>query len=1158
MKRFFIVLTVLVFAASLTAQVRTGNIYGKITDEEGNALPGVSVVLTGPQMAALSTVTTAAGIYRFPSVPPGNQYEIAAELTGFKKATRTNIIVAIGGNAQINLTLEVGTLEEQITVVAQTPIVDTKKTVVGQNIDKEAMQSLPTARDPWVVLQLAPAVMVDRENVGGNESGQQSGFIARGDTSASRYSGNQGANNIWSVDGIDITDPAAMGGSALYYDFDMFEELQITTGGAADVSVQSGGIALNMVTRRGGNRMSLAGRFYLTDGFFQSTNMTDELRAQGILDTNKIQNIKDFGFNAGGPIIKDKLWWWGAYGVQDIFVWTLPSRTGLGTYTPAAQDKSLLNNYNFKLNAQLLANNRFEALITSGAKEKFGRNAGPSKPEGDHQTGKYYWGSPIIKLQDEHVFGNNFYVSLKYSFNDAGFGWRPIVDEAVEFPIVYDDTQDKYVPYTSGMNASWGSYGVSRPRSNYQLQGTYFNDTFLGLSHEIKFGTEYSHKVQQVKAGGSGNIQGFDITRNYNSTALDVDADGERTVAEMEGWQRVVLYRRSASYSIAQQWAAYIQDTIVKGNFTLSLGLRFDKQWPGGGAYFRDAVLPGTSAWDAVFSGTVSGLLDPLLPDISVDAVKGIPLIVEGEDRAYQWNTFSPRIGLTWDISGDGKTVAKLALSQYGDIMGVGWRQATPYGTGGGIRLWWKDDVTPNNLVDWNEVYWAYSSAMPVGTRYVPYRLWEDANGTLTAEAQAALAGGTVSDAYRYGNYYSYDFTDPGAPPDYTNITTYFLNRGAQTSSRTREILLTLEREILPDLSASISFSYRKFDKDQIGMTYYPAEHANEYIDPDTGENLVWGDQTPYDIIIDPRNPPEGCEYVQAGTIPDTYYIGGTFTGNSTDGYTWSENLAYEVGDPRRGTMYNSGEAGGKPFYLPGPDWPTVTTRYSVIRNSDNYFTYTGVDLVLNKRLSNKWFANASFTWQAQRAYWGTDYFNDTMKWAFDGKPYGDWGGSASGKQAALMYTRWMVKFQGLYQLPWGFDISGTFNAREGWSVPAYFTLDYVDAPNYSAGHSQTIYHYEQTRDKLPTFYNITARIQKRINIGQSGRLYLMADVMNLLNSNMAIRSYSNNYGTIRLRNIGGDPTDQQQYYSSYYNYTGLLNEILNPRIWRFGVRFEF
>jgi hypothetical protein len=1135
MKKFLVILSVLVFAAALTAQVRTGNIYGKITDTEGNPLPGVSVTLKGSQIAPMTTVTGATGVYRFVSLGPGLAYEIAAELTGFKKSTKTGIIVQVASNVPIDLILEVGTLEEQITVVALSPIVDTKKTTVGQNIDKEAMQSLPTARDPWVMVQLAPAVMVDRENVGGNESGQQSGFIGKGDTSGARISGNQGANNIWSVDGIDITDPAALGGSALYYDFDMFEELNVTTGGAADVSIQTGGIALNMVTRRGGNRMSLAGRFYLTDNFFQTTNLTDDLIARGVLDTNKIQQIKDFGFNVGGPIIKDKLWFWGAYGVQDIFSWTIPSRPissgGVALpIVPAAENKALLNNYNFKLNAQILANNRFEALVTSGAKEAFGRNASAEKPGGDHQTGKYHWGSPIVKLQDEHVFGNNFYLSLKYSFNDAGFGWRPIPDEGLLYPITYSQTQGRYVPYNSASKMSWGSYGVERPRNNYQLQATYFNDTFLNVSHEVKVGAEYSHKTQGFL---TGNLQGYDVYREYSSVQLDTNASGTRDVAEMLGWQQVRLYRRSAGLSVAQQWAAYVQDTIVKGNFTLSLGLRFDKQWPGGGAYTRDAVFGGTQAWDTVFDTAVTANLDTRLPDVDVKAVSGIAQIVTGEPRPYQWNTFSPRIGLTWDVTGDGKTVAKLALSQYGDIMGVGWSSATPFGTGGGLRYWWNDGngVTPNKdgKMQFNEMYWAYSDRQAAGTRYVPYRVYDDA-GNLSVTATAMLAGGYDSDAYVAGGYYSYDFLNPDAEPDYTRgITTYYQNRAAQSSSRTREILLTLERELLPDFSVAVNLTYRRFDKDQISLTYYPAEHAADY-------PLYTGPE-----VIDPRTPPAGGWYVEAGTIPDTYIIGGT----------WA--LVGGVYVNTGGTTYSSGDAAGRPYYLPGPNVPTTSTRFSLVRKADNYYDYYGVDFVFNKRLSNKWMMNASVTLQDQKTHWGTDFFNPTNQWAFDGKSYGDWGGGASGKTSVLMYTRWMVKLSGLYQLPWGFNVSGTFNAREGWKIPNYFNLYDEGAPNYAAGTGVRIDKQNDLLDSMPTFYNITFRIEKKINVG-AGRLYFMADVMNLLNSNMGIRGYSKYDGDARYRS--GTVVEQQTSYT--YPFNGLWNEVLNPRIWRFGARFEF
>jgi len=1165
MKKAIIVFAVLVLSMSLMAQQRAGTVYGKVLDAEKNPLPGVTVTLNGPAMAPLTTVTGETGQYRFPSIPPGKEYIILAELQGFKTVRQPSIVVTIGASTEIDVTMEVGKLEEQITVTASSPVVDTKKTTVSTNFNNEEMQSLPTARDPWVVMQMAPAIMLDRENIGGNESGQQSTFLAKGDMANNGYAG---SNNIWSVDGIDITDPAAQGGSALYYDFDMFEEMNITTGGAADVTVQTGGIALNMVTRRGGNKMSLAGRFYLTDNFFQSENLTPELKAQGILNTNKIQQIKDYGFNAGGPLLKDKVWWWGAYGVQDIFVYTVY----------ATQDKTLLNNYNFKINAQLLANNRFEALVTSGAKEKFGRNASVSKPEGDHQQGKYHWGSPIIKLQDEHVFGNNLYLSLKYSFNDAGFGWKPMVDEALANPQVYDNTTAKYVPFGFGFTAtSWGSYAASRPRNNYQLNGTYFNDTFLGLSHEIKVGAEYSHKVA---AHHWGTFQGYSVTKNYNTAALDTNKDGTRAAAEMvgSGWQRLNWWRDGRDNGVADQYAFYLQDTITKGNFTATLGLRYDKQQGSQGAVTYGAgqsIAANPVVW-SIFDSTVTTQMDTILPGVSADPVKANPQILGGGNSPYEWNNWSPRLGITWDISGDGKTVAKLALSQYGDVMGTGYASGSPQGTGGSSNFWWMDGGygqnnsgawvrtgTPDGKVTLDELYWMYSSTttIPGAVRYQPYQVFP--SGSFNSVISADLvANGYNSDPYKAGNVGGYDWNNKTFL-DYSNITWWVDKKSTQSSTRTSEILMTLEREIIPDFAVAITGSYRKYDNNDIGMTYYPAEVNGEptmydgMIDPG-GLDLT-------DLIIDPGNPPSnGPWYVEAGTQPSSIFVNFPLTNPadpaSAPVYPWGTQDATNVEIVQTGpttyvqqVTYGTAGAAGRPFYLPASYYPITGTPYSVTRKGTNYTTYMGIDFVLTKRLSNKWFMNASFTWQDQKSYWGSDYFNPTDKWAYDGQPFGNWGGGASGKVAVLMYTTWMAKLSGLYQLPYGFDISGTINAREGWKIPHWYDLEIdPDAAPNSAYYGTSPSIQTDVTDSLPTFINVTLRLEKRVNVG-AGRLYFMADVFNLFNAATVNRAYNAYMGWTQWSGTGQAQIDQAPN-TTYRRY----NEILNPRVWRFGMRFEF
>jgi hypothetical protein len=1142
--RLLAILVALLLAGPVSAQVRGGNIYGKILDQERNPLAGVSVVLSGPQMAPLSTVTTGAGIYRFPAIPPGGDYALKADLAGFKTVSKGPIIVAIGANVEIDLTLEAGRIEEQVVVTALTPVVDPKKTTLATTFAKDLIQSLPTARDPWVVLQMAPAIMIDRENVGGNESGQQSVIIAKGDMAGGPVfatGGLTGWNNLYLFDGVDVTDPVSIGYSSHYYDFDAFEELTITSGGAADVTVQTGGVALNMVTRRGGNAMGLAGRFYLTDNFFQAENLTPALQRNGIVNTNKIQQIKDFGFNAGGPVIKDRLWWWGAYGVQDIFVYTV-----YGT-----KNQTLLNNYNFKLNAQLLPNNRLEASVMVSAKENYGRNASAAKPEGSLQQGRYHWGNPLLLVQDEQSFGNRLYLAVKYSRNDTGMTHRPTTDPARAMPVVYDQTAAKYVPFGYGFTApSYNSYLGAGLRGNYQILGSYFNDTFLGLSQEIKAGAEYTRRTAQERFG---NFQGFDIGTNYNTAALDTDRDGSRTAAEMvgSGWQRINWYRNSGYIGVADQFAVYIQDTVTKGRLTATLGLRYDKQVPGLGAYTFAAgpeASANPSSW-SIFDAAVQSRMSEILPSVSIKKVGGNPYLLGGGLHPYRWNTWSPRIGLTWDIGGNGRTIAKLALSQYGDVMAGGFDTIFPVGTGGSANFWWMDGGygqrgdgswgrlgAADGRVTLDELFWMHNSTLPAGARYVPYPVF-DGSGGINATTLADLgANGYGSDPYLAGNLSGYAWNDKTAL-DYAVPSFWTARAGDQASTRTREVLLTLEREILPDFIGSISGTYRRYDRFDQFLTYYPESVYAGAVDPN-GMPLAG-------LIIDPRHPPaDGPWYVEAGTIPSSIII--TYPENP-DGsalYPWGG-----AGD----VTYSTGEAGGRPYYLPASYYPATGSPYSLLRKGGSFSDYLGLDVVFSKRLSKRWFGNASFTLQQQRYYWGDDQLDPTNKWVFDGRPFAQLGGSMSGKVAVAMYTRWMAKLSGLYQLPWGFDISGTVNAREGWKIPHYFTMELGagEVPN-PAFTSATIYTQNISVDALPTFVNVTLRLEKRIPVG-TGRLYLTADVFNLFNSSVANRAYDAYMGDTIWSGTPGTQVDNS-YNATYRR----LSEVLNPRILRLGARFEF
>ena len=208
---------------SAVAQQQTGEIYGRAADNSGAVLPGVTVTVAGPALIQPRVaVTSETGTYRVPELPIGT-YSVTFELAGFRTMNLQDIRVTIGFRAQVNGNMELSTVQETVTVTGASPLVDTRETGTSSTFDLETMQNIPSARDPWVMLERTPGIFMDRANVGGNQSGQQSGYISRGATTT---------NNKWSIDGVDITDMAATGASPIYYDFDMLEEMQVTTGGA--------------------------------------------------------------------------------------------------------------------------------------------------------------------------------------------------------------------------------------------------------------------------------------------------------------------------------------------------------------------------------------------------------------------------------------------------------------------------------------------------------------------------------------------------------------------------------------------------------------------------------------------------------------------------------------------------------------------------------------------------------------------------------------------------------------------------------------------------------------------------------------------------------------------------------------------------------------
>src|SRR3954462_1824534 len=241
----------------LFAQMQYGSVSGRAYDKSQAVLPGVTVTLAG-NGAPQTFVTDPQGQFRFLNLSAG-RYTLSGELGGMGKVTHTKVEVTVGNNTEVDLTLS-PTVSESLTVTAASPIIDRRQNGTAVNLQEIELKEVPSARDPWVMLQSVPGVLVDRVNVGGNKSGQQSYFVGKG------VERNQTA---WNLDGVAVTDMAATGTSTFYYDFDSFDELQVTTGGS-DPSVRTPGVHLNMVTKRGSNELNGSARFFLTDKDYQA------------------------------------------------------------------------------------------------------------------------------------------------------------------------------------------------------------------------------------------------------------------------------------------------------------------------------------------------------------------------------------------------------------------------------------------------------------------------------------------------------------------------------------------------------------------------------------------------------------------------------------------------------------------------------------------------------------------------------------------------------------------------------------------------------------------------------------------------------------------------------------------------------------------------
>lgn len=604
MRRFTLTLVcacILLVPALATGQTAVGEIFGRVTDESGAVLPGVTVTLESSALIQrMSTVTSARGSFQLPSLPLGT-YSVIFEMSGFSRMVREGVRVETGFSAEVNAKLKVSSVQETVTVSGEAPIIDTKSQTLSATFTREMLENIPSARDPWVIIEQVPGMVMDRQNVGGNQSGQQSSFLAHGSAT----------NQVWNMDGGGVTDMAA-DSSPGYYDFDSFEEIQVTTGGG-DASLDTGGIAINLVTKSGSNRFRGTTRFFIADRGLNATNSNADIQRQGGGAGNPLDNVQDYGIEMGGPIKKDKAWFWGSASRNDIKVGVVgflrQGCTDPNNLDCLETDVTNLKNYNGKINYQWTKKHKSAFSVQWGDKYRGSRGAS-STTRIDATTRQSAPGFSYF-LQHQWFATQALLLEARANYVDGGF--------LLDF---HDDALASVQPtfdIVTGVNDRSGTRTDNiRPTKEAKIDGTYFHADLFGGSHSTKFGVRGRWTPYQTITRTGGGA-----TARFNSgvpAEASISRDGHTTRD---------LY----------EYSAYVNDSFRRGKVTINAGLRFD--------YQKDKALAANIQ--------ANPILPALLPAVDF----------KGADSGASFKDLAPRFSVTYDVTGNGKTILKGTASRY-------------------------------------------------------------------------------------------------------------------------------------------------------------------------------------------------------------------------------------------------------------------------------------------------------------------------------------------------------------------------------------------------------------------------------------------------------------------------------------------------------------
>jgi hypothetical protein len=515
-------LAVLCSCLPVHAQSLTGTITGRVLDQQGGALPGATVTVTG-KTGSQTQVTDTRGEFRFVGLSVGT-YSVLAELPGFSKREEQALDLGIGNTIDLKLELKVSGVSESVQVTASPITIDTSTTATDSKLSQSLLFSMPISRTNAAV------------NLLNNAPGINSG---------SAYGGGANVGSSLMLDGVDTRDPE--GGSAwTFFNFNIIEEVQVGGLGAPPEYGGFTGAVVNTITKSGGNRFSTLSEMRFTNTSLSGNNVSSDVSKlnPSLAQSAVIKKLTDYTVQLGGPIKKDRLFFFGSvqrYSIQD-------DPTG-----PRTLHTEVSPRFNGKLTWQPTSTDNIFTTFQYDAYNQTGRVGVPPATVATQQQ-TVNQDSPELSWNTQYrkVFGSSTFLELKHT----GYGWAYYDLNPIDPSPTHFDENGAY----SGGGGSHAQYDRTRNQVNAALS-KYAN--FKG-SHSLKFGAEIEHSKIRNRYAYSGNppIEYYDYGgQPYLAYSYAYDVQGT-----------------------VQRNSFYAQDQWRMGRATLNYGVRADQIHGGDGA----------------------------------------------------------------------------------------------------------------------------------------------------------------------------------------------------------------------------------------------------------------------------------------------------------------------------------------------------------------------------------------------------------------------------------------------------------------------------------------------------------------------------------------------------------------------------------------------